>query len=272
MHPTRRLRGQLRHLEDPPRRRGFDIGHQPPGGRTIPDVVSGRWSTCVRGPSHCGYPEPYRTRFFQRGCGHQPDAGTRQGLRAQLVARRQSHRLRPLRAQRRSRDDERRRQRSASAPKSAGIGSPAWQPAQVSMTAGRHVTNAGTRVGLVVRIVASGTVNPTVTIQRRTVSTGWAAWRVVEVDGGGIASVAAGSIREHTWFRAVWTGDTSHLGARSITVLVRARAAVVGHLFRNYGHSGAWRMYHSGRPVWYASALVPRDGGDNGCALCCSAT
>jgi TolB protein len=149
-------------------------------------------------------------------------------------------------------------------PHSHWIANPAWQPAQVTLSASRQLVIAGATIHLNVRIVSPGSTDPSVTIQRRTTSTGWANWRTVNVDSFGKASLDT-TVKEHTWYRAVWAGDASHPGGRSIQTLVRARVTVSGHLFRFYAVKSGWRLYHLGKRVWYTSDIVPIHAGKRMC-------
>jgi TolB protein len=149
-------------------------------------------------------------------------------------------------------------------PNSHGMVNAAWQPAQVTLSASRQLVIAGATIHLDVRIPSPGSTDPSVTIQRRTTSTGWANWRTVNVDSFGKASLDT-TVKEHTWYRAVWAGDASYLGGRSIQTLVRARVTVSGHLFRFYAVKSGWHLYHLGKRVWYTSDIVPNHAGKKMC-------
>jgi Tol biopolymer transport system component len=149
-------------------------------------------------------------------------------------------------------------------PNSRGFGSAVWQPAQVQVSSNKQIVPAGSSVRLDLRIAASGTTNPSVTLQRRTSSTSWADWRTVEVDSSGAGSLTP-VVNENVWFRAIWAGDATHLGATSIQIRVQARVTVSGHLFRNYGVRSGWRLYHFGKYIWYTSDIVPNHAGKKMC-------
>jgi TolB protein len=148
----------------------------------------------------------------------------------------------------------------AEVPGGDGIGDAVWQSAQVAVSLSRSVVASGGTIQLHVRLAWPGTDNPSVVVQRRTTSTGWANWRTADVDTSGLVSLDA-VVREHTWFRAVWSGDSSHLGARSIQARVRAKVTVTGHLFRFYATDAGWHVYHAGRRIWYTSDIVPNHSG-----------
>ena len=149
-------------------------------------------------------------------------------------------------------------------PHSDGIGEAVWQPAQVTVSVSRRVVNAGATIQLQVRLAWPGTENPSVILQRRTSPTEWANWRTVAVDSSGLASVSA-RVNEHTWFRAVWLGDSSHQGGMSIRSQVQAKVVVTGHLFRFYATQAGWHLYHVGKRIWYTSDIVPTHGGRQMC-------
>ena len=149
-------------------------------------------------------------------------------------------------------------------PNSRGIVDAAWQPAQVTLSASRQLVIAGATIHLNVRIASPGSTDPSVTIQRRTTSTRWANWRTVNVDPFGRVSLDT-TVKEHTWYRAVWAGDASHPAGRSIQALVRARVTVSGHLFRFYAVKSGWHLYHLGTRVWYTSDVVPNHSGKKMC-------
>jgi len=153
---------------------------------------------------------------------------------------------------------------AAEVPGGDGITSAVWQPAQVALSASRSLVTAGTTIHLQVRLAWPGTDNPSVVVQRHTTSTGWANWRTVDVDTTGMASVDS-TVREHTWFRAVWSGDSSHSGATSIQAIVRAKVIVTGHLFRFYATQSGWRLYHVGKRIWYTSDILPNHAGQKMC-------
>lgn len=149
-------------------------------------------------------------------------------------------------------------------PHSAGMGLPAWQPAQVTVTPSSGVVVSGRVVGLDIRIASTGTTNSSVLVQRRTRSTPWSDLDTVDVNAMGEASLSS-KITEHTWFRAVWGGDATYAGGTSIEVEVQATVVVTGHLFRAYKTRGPWHLYHEGKAAWYTGALEPKGAGPKLC-------
>ena len=149
-------------------------------------------------------------------------------------------------------------------PNSEGMGSPAWQPAQATISASKATVISGRAVRLDLRIPSLGTSNPSVLVQRKTRTTPWTDVGTVGVDTLGEASLSQ-TIEERSWFRAVWTGDATYPGGTSTEALVQATVLVTGHLFRSYKTSGAWHLYHEGNRVWYAAALEPKDAGPKLC-------
>ena len=149
-------------------------------------------------------------------------------------------------------------------PLSEGIKEASWQPAQVVLDASKQIVKAGGTVNLHVQIAAPGTDQPSVSIERRTTTSDWSSFRTVDVDGTG-AAVTPVTVREKTWFRAVWQGDATHVGGSSVFSLVQARVIVEGHLFRFYSTSGEWHLYHVGKPVWYTSKIEPNHAGKKMC-------
>lgn len=144
-------------------------------------------------------------------------------------------------------------------PNGDGIGSPVWQPAQVTVSTSRAVVPVGRSVTLQIKIAAVDTPQPSVVVYRRT-SGAWATWRQVQVDATGRASLEA-VISEKTSFRAIWGGDPTHPGGTSLATTISARVTVSGRLFRSYDTSGRWHLYHVGKPVWYRSTIAPPLGG-----------
>ena len=141
---------------------------------------------------------------------------------------------------------------------------PVWQPAQVTLRASKSIVNAGATVRLDIQIAGPGTDSPSVVIQRRFTSGPWVTWRTVQVDGTG-RSLAWTKPKEHTFYRAIWAGDATHLGGRSLQERVRVRPVVTGHLFRSYARDGQVHLYHVGRRIWYTSDIVPPLAGERMC-------
>lgn len=145
-----------------------------------------------------------------------------------------------------------------------GISSAVWQPAQVAVSTSRSVVTSGRTIDLLLTLAWPGTDNPSITVQRRTATTEWTNWRTIDVDASGRAVVEA-TIRQHTWFRAVWSGDASHQRSMSIQARIRAKVTVSGHLFRFYSTKSGWHLYHHGKRVWYTSDIVPNHAGMKMC-------
>jgi dipeptidyl aminopeptidase/acylaminoacyl peptidase len=152
----------------------------------------------------------------------------------------------------------------AAVPNGDRISAGAWQPAQITVSPSRTVVQAGASVDVNVRVASPGTENPVVTVQRRTASTPWTDWQAAEVDVSGVASLTA-TVKENTWFRAVWSGDSTHLGGTSIPTQVGARVTVTGHLFRFYRVQSGWHLYHVGRRIWYTGQIEPSHAGQKMC-------
>ena len=145
------------------------------------------------------------------------------------------------------------------------LGGPEWQPVQVAVSATRDVVDSGDRVRLDIQIADPGTSETTVTLERRVIGvTGWAVFDSLDVDPSGAATTSV-PVKLHTEFRAIWAGDSTFIGGASLAVLVKARAVVTGHLYREYKTSGKWHLYHSGRKVWYTAKVEPNLRGERLC-------
>ncbi len=123
----------------------------------------------------------------------------------------------------------------------------------------------GCTIDLLLTLAWPGTDNPSITVQRRTATTEWTNWQTVDVDASGRVLVEA-TIRQHSWFRAVWSGDASHQGSMSIQARVQAKVTVSGrYLFRFYSTKSGWHLYHAGKRVWYTSDITPNRAGKKMC-------
>ena len=144
------------------------------------------------------------------------------------------------------------------------IGAADWQPAQVVITSHTAVVNSGSNARLDIRVANPDTDATSVVVQRRVKPGPWKNWQTIDVDGSGTASVHP-RITTTTLFRAVWAGDGSSLGGRSVELVVEARAVVTGQLTRFYRQQGRWHLYRNGQRVWYMGRLKPPSPRDRMC-------
>jgi hypothetical protein len=142
-------------------------------------------------------------------------------------------------------------------------GSPAWQPASVTLHASKHTVNSGQPVKFTLRL-AWPAENKQVRLQRHGVDTPWRTVGTVSTDASGIVSETL-NVRTNTWYRAVWEGDGSHAAAASAAVYVRAHLVLTAGLKKAYDHKGRTYLYHAGRQVPFLAHLSPPKPDDKVC-------